>query len=336
MHACCTEVSMKITLCVQQPQPCALQQKGLQDYLKEAAIPGNKLKIYADIFRRQNIDVHVIKDLTQSQLQNLGINVLGDRLKIQKFFAGDCNNCANGNVCQNGGVCRDGFQCFRCSCTGNFYGPTCSSRCPCKNSGKCIGKPSGLFQCKCIPGYTGALCEKQWLSEDIFSQLEEKVKTLTQKLEQSEKEIAEQKKTLAEVKAKSNSAGWRLVRVDEKLDKLDKIALHRKTPTYIQNMPMSLAQNTKAIIISVFINFWNGQGHAYLNFKAYQQGNEKNGSATVGNTHFNVYANTFYYELMLPWNTTLPNKLVFKVTSSYLTGGVNNWYKIKLVGYVTA
>ncbi|XP_028516164.1 uncharacterized protein LOC114575465 [Exaiptasia diaphana] len=331
---------VRIALCEQLPQPCALLKKGIQDFLREAGISANKLKTYADFFTQKNIDVNVFKALTLAQLQNLGIQVLGDRLKIQKYFSSDlCNNCAKSNVCKNGGVCQDGFRCFTCYCPDTYYGPTCSSKCPCKNSGKCIGKEDGGFECKCMAGYAGNLCEKQWLSEDAFKQLEQKVKKLTKKLEQNEKKITEQGKALAEVKNKFNMLRkneWRLVRVDKPLDKLAKIALYQKKPTYIQSMPMVFPSNTKAIIISVFTNFWNTKGHAYLDFKTYQQGNEKDGSVTVVNTHFNIYANTFYYELMLPWNTTLPQELVFKITGSYLTGGSNNWYQVKLVGFVKA
>ena len=34
------------------------------------------------------------------------------------------------------------------------------------------------------------------------------------------------------------------------------------------------------------------------------------------NTHYNVYANTFYYEKMIPWESDLSNEMVVKVTSS--------------------
>jgi hypothetical protein len=157
-------------------------------------------------------------------------------------------------------------------------------------------------------------------------------------LEKNAKEVVKHKRILAEVRAKLNTRtpGWSMKRVDADLDKLTKIQLHTQTPTYIQQMPISLPTNTKAILISVFTNFWNRNGHVYLNFKTYQQGNERSGSVAVNNQHFNIYANTFYYELMLPWDTSLPNELVFVVKSSYKTGGNDNWYKITLVGYITA
>ena len=53
------------------------------------------------------------------------------------------------------------------------------------------------------------------------------------------------------------------------------------------------------------------------------------------NTHYNVNANTFYYEQMIPWDSALPNEMSFKVIFSYNTGGAKNWYRVRLVGYVT-
>ncbi len=113
--------------------------------------------------------------------------------------------------------------------------------------------------------------------------------------------------------------------------------MHQTTPTYTQKLPIVLPQNTRAIIISVYCEFWNSDGHAYLNYITHQKGNDNaTGKAEGYNRHYKAYANTWLYEQMIPWNSTLSNELIFKVTSSYLTGGSNNWYRVRLVGYITS
>ena len=67
-----------------------------------------------------------------------------------------------------------------------------------------------------------------------------------------------------------------------------------------------------------------------------QEGSGEEGAALSENTHYSVYANTFYNEVFVPWNATLPNKLQATVKSSYKTGDANNWYRIRIVGYVLA
>ena len=99
---------------------------------------------------------------------------------------------------------------------------------------------------------------------------------------------------------------------------------------------MMLPNNTQAILISVHCMLWNVRGHAYLNYETHQKGNTKPEGKVYGeNEHYNQY-NTFYYEQMVPWTSSLPNELVFKVTYSYHTGNNNNRYRIRLVGYITA
>ena len=121
------------------------------------------------------------------------------------------------------------------------------------------------------------------------------------------------------------------------LNQLEKIELHQQTPTYTQKLPIILPKNTRAILISVYCNFLNRNGHAYLNYVTYQKGNDNVAAKAEGyNTHFNVYANTFLYEQMIPWNSSLSNELIFKVTSSYKDGGNQNWYRVRLVGYITS
>ena len=132
----------------------------------------------------------------------------------------------------------------------------------------------------------------------------------------------------------SSSSGWTLQRTQIVFPNLEKLALHQSTPTYVETLPTPLPNNTRAVIVQVFCNFWNEGGHAYLNVDIQQEGNEAGGVASVENTHFKVYANTFYYEIMVPWDGTLANKLKFVVKSSYQTGGSDNWYRLRVVGYI--
>ena len=120
------------------------------------------------------------------------------------------------------------------------------------------------------------------------------------------------------------------------LPSLEKISLHQQTPTYTERVPVPLPQNTRALVVSVFCNFWNTNGHAYLNALVGQQGSGAAGAAEVPNTHYAVYANTFYYEVTVPWDARLDQALVVNVTSSYTTGGDKNWYRVRVVGYITA
>ena len=113
---------------------------------------------------------------------------------------------------------------------------------------------------------------------------------------------------------------------------------HQSKPTYTQKIRIVLPKNTRAILISIYCNFWNSNGHAYLNYVTYQKGNDNTAAAKAEgyNTHYNIYANTFLYEQMIPWNSSLPNELVFKVTKSYIDGGSSNWYRVRLVGYISS
>ena len=175
-----------------------------------------------------------------------------------------------------------------------------------------------------------------------ISKLEATVKELSKNLQET-KSAARQAN--AELKATQNtmkdcfSCGkkkWTLKRVELLFPQLARLALHQKTPTYTEKLPTPLPSNTRAVIISIFCNFWNTGGHAYLNLEINQKGNDAGGKAKLTNTHYKVYANTFYYEIMLPWDSSISDEIVFKVTSSYQTGGNNNWYQVKLVGYITA
>ena len=326
-----------------QVQACSKNQK-MSDDLKKAGIsPSSAINFIIATLERNHIEQTVLSGLTLSQLEKLGISSLGDRLKIKKYFGNDGNNCVGIKTpCLHGGECKDGFKCFTCHCSEDYYGSRCETKCPCRNNGKCRSTITG-FECACQPGYGGVLCEKQWLTEDRFTVLERQVKTLVsklneteKKLEEREKELQGQRKLLERVQAEHNGTRWTLTRVNEILNQLNKFNLHQKTPTYFQRIPICLPKNTKAILISIFLNFWNSGGHAYMDFVTYQDGNEKLGKVSVVNTHYQIYANTLYYELMLPWNNELPHQIVFKITGSYNTGGPNNWYRVGLVGYITA
>ena len=93
-------------------------------------------------------------------------------------------------------------------------------------------------------------------------------------------------------------------------------------------MPVPLPNNTRAIIVQVYYNFWNQDGHAYLDVDIQQEGNKDGGVASVENTHYRVYANTFYYEVMVPWDSYISDKIQFTVKRSYLSGGSDNWYRL--------
>ena len=114
-----------------------------------------------------------------------------------------------------------------------------------------------------------------------------------------------------------------------------KIQLHQQAHTYVEVLN-SVPADTKAVIVSLYCNFWNTAGHAYLTGNIQQKGNAAGGVAKFHHQHFKVYANTWYQEQMVSWDTGVSKELVVKVTSSYHTGGVNNWFRFKVVGYITA
>ena len=140
----------------------------MKELLKLVGISGGNLLSYVAKLKKQNIDETILGSLTLQQLNNIGVTVLGDRLKIHKFFANDGNDCTSSS-CKNNGICQDGFRCFSCRCDHNsgYYGPSCGLKCPCRNGGHCKTTRTG-FKCECTPGYSGDQCEIKYLNEDRF------------------------------------------------------------------------------------------------------------------------------------------------------------------------
>ena len=171
--------------------------------------------------------------------------------------------------------------------------------------------------------------------ESLVDNLQRQVADLTAAKVQTEAELKiTQEMVKSALKDRSSSSSWTLKRTQILFPNLEKLSLHQSTPTYVETLPTPLPDNTRALIVQVFCNFQNKDGHAYLNVDIQQEGNEAGGVASVENTHFRVYANTFYYEVMVPWDGTLDNKLKFVVKSSYQTGGDKNWYRLRVVGYI--
>jgi len=177
---------------------------------------------------------------------------------------------------------------------------------------------------------------KTWDYEIRVSKLEAKVAELANSNMETRAELKVTRDMLNKCVSK-NISSWELKRTDLIFPSLQKMSLHQTTPHYVEKLPLPLPANTKAVIISIFCNFWNtGSSHAYLNAELRQKGNVDGGVAKITNTHFSVYANTFYYEVFVPWNTAISNEFEFNVTGSYRTGGDKNWYRVQMVGYITA
>lgn len=317
--------SLLLTASVAQPNVCTISST-LTNLLRQAGVNEVNARTYEKILSSQGVDAGVLKKLSVAKIRDLGIHSFGDAVKIFQFFSEDTgDNCSYVNPC-NGGICIDDYKCYRCDCSlllGGF-GARCEHKCPCRNGGRC---KSGVrpVQCECAPGFSGALCELRWLTETRFTALEKKVHYLESRLGKAEKLIVE-----------ASRSKFRLVRVSAVFPSFQKFLLHDVKPTYINRLPIAPPKYTKAVIISVFCFFWNRSGHAYLNFRAFQKGNEKAGKLSTDNTHFNVYANTWYYEYFVPWDTALSDEMVFEVTRTYFSGGPHNWYQIKLVGFIEA
>ena len=132
------------------------------------------------------------------------------------------------------------------------------------------------------------------------------------------------------------SKTWTLKRTKIIFPNLEKLQLSRVTPTYVEEIPGPLPDNTRAVIVSVYSYNGNLDGYAHLDVDISQEGNEEGGVASVENRHYNVFGNTFYYEVFVPWDSTISNELRFEVKYSYQHGGVYSWYRLSVVGYVLA
>ena len=100
--------------------------------------------------------------------------------------------------------------------------------------------------------------------EALVEHLQRQVSDLTAAKVETEAELK-----ITQDMAKTAVAGcsnkWTLKRTEIVFPNLEKLALHQQTPTYIETMPTPLPNNTRAVIVQVFCNFWNSDGHAYLN-----------------------------------------------------------------------
>ena len=105
------------------------------------------------------------------------------------LFGVEVNECES-EPCQNGGECVDLLNGFECECRDGYVGDQCEigrntkaigvmveytsvqSICsflcpdvdecgssPCDNGGTCVDQVNG-FECKCMKGFAGDLCEK--------------------------------------------------------------------------------------------------------------------------------------------------------------------------------
>ena len=145
------------------------------------------------------------------------------------------------------------------------------------------------------------------VDEEIrFARLEATVGSLAQQLAALRKEniktraeLTVTRKSLEAVKRVCKST-WKLERTNILFPNLEKLALHQSTPTYVETIPIPFPENTKAIIVQFFCNFWNAEGHVYLDVEIKQHENDEGGVAHIENTHYKVYANTFYYEIFVP------------------------------------
>ena len=182
----------------------------------------------------------------------------------------------------------------------------------------------------------------QWDEELRIAQLEAAVESLERQVSDLMGTSIRQRSEIYLLRSKTETAlalsnsTWTLRRTEIIFANLEKLTLHQVTPTYVEDLPLPLPHNTRALVVQIFCNFWNSDGHAYLDVDISQEGNEEGGVASVENTHFQVYANTFNYEVFVPWDSAISNELRFEVKRSYQTGGENNWYRLRVVGYVLA
>uniref|UniRef100_A0A1I7U097 Neurogenic locus Notch protein n=1 Tax=Caenorhabditis tropicalis TaxID=1561998 RepID=A0A1I7U097_9PELO len=91
-------------------------------------------------------------------------------------FAGDhCESATDeceGTECHNGGKCVKKDDKVICKCDGPWMGDNCNvtftTDCkdtPCQNFGQCMQKTDTVFECNCMDGYSGQLCEQRDINE---------------------------------------------------------------------------------------------------------------------------------------------------------------------------
>lgn len=115
------------------------------------------------------------------------------------------------------------------------------------------------------------------------------------------------------------------------------ITLNGPTPTYTVNIPVTIPNDTRAVIIGVQYNHGSATAntHGYITFDAYQTGTtEADYKTNYSKQGFNDYANTEYTEILVPWRTALADQINIQVTYSYNTDTLNT-YNITYRGYIS-
>merc|ERR1719290_958155 len=178
---------------------------------------------------------------------------------------------------------------------------------------------------------------ESWDTELRIAQLEALVKHLQDQISElttarvGNEAEAKVTRAMARSAQRSCDSNWTLKRTEIVFANLEKIQLSQQQQVYTETLPVALPNNTRAVIVQVYCLVNNANpSHAYLYGAVHQEGNAEQGTAKLENKHFNVYANSFNYEVMVPWDAKHSNKLVVDVTSSYNSGeypeqGNVNW-----------
>ncbi len=115
------------------------------------------------------------------------------------------------------------------------------------------------------------------------------------------------------------------------------ITLSGTTPTLTANIPVTLPEDTRAIIVGVYYihSSSTSSTHGYLAFNAYQTGTtEADYKANYTSQHFDDYANSDYTEILVPWRPGLIDQVSVQVTSSHNTDPLNT-YNVYYRGYIS-
>ncbi|UMM39588.1 hypothetical protein L5515_016577 [Caenorhabditis briggsae] len=82
------------------------------------------------------------------------------------------NDECEGTECHNGGKCVKNGEKVTCKCEKQWMGDYCNvtmtESCkdsPCQNFGQCMQKTDSSFECNCMDGYSGQLCEQRNVNE---------------------------------------------------------------------------------------------------------------------------------------------------------------------------